>query len=588
MRQRRAPAPPTGGHQTRKPQPPTGTARGTKPSALAAGLARVVRPAPISWEKALAVMNAIVEVMAGPAVEIRAGLGYDVGYPGQYGEVSREHGDLLEEWFLTANGFLPRHDRRDPLVTVRGGFRRTHLERVVAATMPFVGVLLDEGEPASTGAFLNDFFWNPIDRMRKEILEQEVHDMIEAGARGGTATLPEIDDLTVEQKLKVTLPEAIKSVKLAATIANRFFGDAVRETGRQAEFYALFGKYEDELLRQDPNSLLLRHITAMDTPAKLLFVKSVLDGAQSILAVADPAAREKLFQAQRNVFGEAARWSEMVKVLEGLVSMAVAVTGAATYTFAVVTGRATLANQALASGITRLRTVGLALNVLGVIHGTLIMLDPDASDEAKAGAALELGLSGLGVAGRFIPAVSRAAGPLALSLTVNFYAFTWLGDAAVGMTADMIRLGLTICFRDMRETANYVRQTALELAVARELALVETDPGRVRELNRQADGLRTTLVEFWLRPYLRRTQVTNLYGMTAGRISTFEDRQKDPANYPTVSRRFRELAGRAERIQTDDEAIAVTAGLLEIVASCFADAETILVDEVKDAWAKHG
>jgi hypothetical protein len=268
--------------------------------------------------------------------------------------------------------------------------------------------------------------------------------------------------------------------------------------------------------------------------------------------------------------------------------MAVALTGAATYALAVVTGNARLANQALASGVTRLSKVGLVLNIVGAIHGTLVLIDPDASGEAKATAAFELGLSGLGIAGRFIPALSGVAGPLALTLTVNFYAIKWIGDAAMQMTVDMMRGALTICFRDMKETATYVQQTALKLAVARELAHVETDSDRAKELTKQADSLKRSLVEFWLKPYLKRTQVTNMYGMTAGRISTFEDRHKDPANYPTVSKRFRKLASLADRIKTDEDALTVATVLISTVASCFADAEPILVAEVKDMWEKHG
>jgi hypothetical protein len=76
--------------------------------------------------------------------------------------------------------------------------------------------------------------------------------------------------------------------------------------------------------------------------------------------------------------------------------------------------------------------------------------------------------------------------------------------------------------------------------------------------------------------------------MTAGRISTFEDRHKDPANYPAVSKRFRKLASLAERIQTDAEALTVATVLISTVASCFADAEQILDAEVKDMWEQHG
>jgi hypothetical protein len=536
---------------------------------------------------ALSMMSAVANMLDGVRVEIREGIGYQVGFPSQHREIPDQYLPLLSAWFLVTNGAMPRKSKADPLVTVRGAMRKVHLESAISQTMPFVNELMKEGDPDSTLSFLTVSFFDPIDRIRNEALEQEASDMIEAGARAGAKdSIPDLQHATREEWLKITVAEAVRNVKLANTIANRFFGEADRDTAAQARITALFSKFEDDILKQDPNALVLKEMTRLDLPSALLFIKSGLDGVQAIMALSDPEERDKLFKARKNIFGEIARVADMVKVLERFVSAAVALTGAATYTFAAITGNTTLAAQALSSGITRLANVGFVLNIVGTIHGFLVLIDPDASGESKAKATLELGISGLGVAGRFIPALRGVAGPLALSLTVNFYTIKWLAEAAVQMTVDMMRGALTICFKDMKEQAVYVQQTALKLAIARELAIAENDPARAKELTKQAEALKRALQDL-IKEYLKRATVRSFFGHTAGRISTFEDRHRDPSAYgPPLIDRFKPLLER--KLNTDDEVLSVAVDLIHIIALCFAEAEEILRGVVEDSWKEHG
>ena len=120
----------------------------------------------------------------------------------------------------------------------------------------------------------------------------------------------------------------------------------------------------------------------------------------------------------------------------------------------------------------------------------------------------------------------------------------------------------------MRENALYVQSTALELAAAAQLALYDKDPQRARELLKQADGLRWNSVEHFIRPYLQRATVgrRNVFGLPY---------IKDPASWSEeLIKRFQPLVGR--KGDTNEQALALAADFIHVVAKCFANQEEIL------------
>ena len=95
-----------------------------------------------------------------------------------------------------------------------------------------------------------------------------------------------------------------------------------------------------------------------------------------------------------------------MKLLASFVGGAIAVTKGATYALARVTDNAKLAAEVLATGIPGIEKAVAVLNVVGVFHGALMLIDPDSTGEQRAEGALELTVGGLGIA----PMVAKLVG----------------------------------------------------------------------------------------------------------------------------------------------------------------------------------
>jgi hypothetical protein len=540
-----------------------------------------------SWETSLAVLNAIADII-NVEVEERQGLIFETQFPGQHPEVPPAYLPLLEEWYLITHGASVHNRPGGPIITIRGAMLSMHINGAVADTMPFINELLKEGEPETTGSFLEDRVFKKIDEFRRRALAEEVSDTIAAGAKAvPKAARTDLDQATEEEKLMELLPEAVEAVARADMLVNRFLTEHVEKTVERAEKVAkleeLFEEIREEALKagEAESSSVLRPVMRMDLPASLVFLHGALDGVSAILAVADPEERKKLFTRRMGWAGEAARVTDVVKLLEQFVGGAVAITGAATYALARVTGNTKLAAEVLAKGIANVENVVLVLNVVGVIHGVLVLLDENASGEEKASAALDIAVGGIGIAGRVAPHVlGEIAGPLSATLVISFYTIKWLGEAAAGAAVGFIKAGLNGVFEDMRQIALEVQSTALKLATAAELASLETDHDRMRELLSQAEALRWNLVEFLIKPYLTRATVPgsrrNVFGIPA---------VNDPASWSNeLIGRFQPLVGRTGA--TFEEALNLAADFLKIVAKCFADQEYILQRTVDEAVEK--
>jgi len=559
--------------------------RPKKPGTPAAKTQAAPRQQTPAWETSLAVVNAIADIINIQVREKKDGLVYETQYPAQHPEVPPEHKPLLEEWYLITHGASVHNKPGRPSVTIRGPMLKTHIDMAVAQTMPFINELLKDGEPESTGAFLEESIFRKIGEFRHRAVVEDVGDTIAAGAKVVPKTArTDLERATEEEKLKAELPEAVETVARANLVVNQFLHGTVEETVEHAEKVAkleeLFEKIRHQALQagEAENSSVLKPIMRMDLPGSLVFLHGMLDAAGAILTVADPEERKKLFEKRMTWAGEAARVTDVVKLLEQCVAGAVAVTGAATYALARITGNSKLAAEVFAKGIPNVENAVFVLNVISAIHGVLVLLDEDASGEEKAKAALDVGVGGIGIAGRLAPsALGEIAGPLSATLIISFYTLKWLGDAAVGATVGFVKGGLNGVYEDMKKTALEVQATALKLATAAQLASVEPDHERAKELLSQAEGLRWNLVDFMINPYVKRATVPgsrrNVFGFPA---------INDPASWSNeLIRRFKPLVGRPGR--NSEQALGLAADFLQIVAKCFADQQYILDQTVDEA-----
>jgi hypothetical protein len=548
----------------------------------------------ISWETALTVMNAIAEII-NVQVEIdeTKGLVRETQFPSVHKEVPDRYRLLLNEWFLITHGYSSQNKPGKPSVTIRGAMLRTHIDGAVADTMPFINELLKEGDPNSTGSWLDANIFQKITEFRHRAHEEDASDMIAAAAKPlPRKEGPDLERETEEEKLQAVIREALETVEQADALALRFLHKQLEHAAEHAEKTArleeLFEQIRDEAIKagETETSAVLKPITRMDMPSSLLFLKGGLLAAVSILSVTDPDERKRLLAKQKGFFGEAKRDADVVKVLASFVGGAIAVTKGATYALARVTGNAKLAAEVLATGIPAIEKVVDVLNVVGVIHGALTLIDPDSTGEQKAEGALELTVGGLGIAPKVAKLVGASgtaadiaaiAGPLSTSLVISFYTIKWIGDLAAGAAVGWIKGGLNDIFEDMKENALYVQSTALKLAAAAQLALYEKDPELAKELLKQAGGLRWNLVEYFIKPYLQRA--------TVGRRNVFGFPYiKDPASWSgELIKRFRPLVGR--KGDTNEQALALAADFIHVVAKCFANQEEILKVTIDDAMA---
>jgi len=508
-----------------------------------------------TWETALTVINAIIDIINEYVYE-REGMAYPKNAPQHHKEVPSRYAPLLMEWFKIT----------------RGAMLQSHIDRAMEKTKPLIEILIREGD-AATAKWLAEEFYSRVNQFKHQAVETEVSESIESAATAARAKLPSIEEMTEEEKISLGIAEVLSTIRLINTSVNRYLGEATGDLAKRAKIDLLFRKITAEALKagEIPRTDVLQGVLKMDLPTALLFLKGGLDTANAILLVANPKKRADLFAKHKNIFGKVAQGADILTVLGQFLHGSAVVTGAATYAISSLMGKASIATQVLAKGIPALKEIAFVLNAIGVAHGFAVLLDSEARGEQKAKAIFEIAVSGAGVAARFLKGF--ASGPATLSVVVSFYTIKAVLEKGAEGYVDLMRLGLTICFADMRETAKYVVATSTRLAIATEMELYETNPEKKKELNRQASALRWNLVDFFLRPYLKRATVS--YGAS----------NKDPAAYgPTLIDRFKPLAER--KMDTDEQSLQVAAEFIQVVAKCFAEPDKILNEAATWAWKR--
>jgi uncharacterized protein DUF4157 len=519
----------------------------------------------ISWDEAAHVLDAITDIINNPQpyVEIRGGLGYLHQAITEHREVPARWQPLLREWWMIANGTVEYPDHMK--VSYYGRFLTAHIDRAVRETAPLVQVLLAGGDER-TPALLAEEYIAPVREFRARAVKESVSELIETAAAKGLGGGLDVAGLSDVEQLKLGSSQALATIGALMTVAQR----TAAASARQAQ--ELDAAYAEAIGRQDMPPTL-RAVKADKLLASLLYLQGGLRLVQAIVNVADPARRREIYARHAERFGRVGGAAEILKNLGQFVSGAAAVGGVGTYAVAKVMGKAELAAQALSVGTRALGHINVALNALGVIHGIVVLLNEHATGEEKAEAVVEIGSGGLGLLGRFVPALSGVATAASASLLINFYAFRGLLNLMMQGVAGLIALGLNICYGYMSMQAKEISWTAMRYAAALDLAMIIKDRAQAVQLTKQTEGLRSNLVDLYLKQFME--NATRTHGA----------QNRDPGAYEILRRRFTVLQG--ARLQTPAEIVVFTKRLLETIVRCYADAKEIYQEQVKYSWEHH-
>ena len=273
-----------------------------------------------------------------------------------------------------------------------------------------------------------------------------------------------------------------------------------------------------------------------------------------------------LLNKYEGFFGKVSAGTEISKLMLQFVSGVIGFGGAGVYSMARVLGKAELAEHVLAASTKGVAKVTGALYFVGVIHGTLTLLDPDASPNEKAEAAAEVASSSVGAAGfisdvtGWAPAVGRLAGPIGASLQINWQLLKLAARGYKGAVIGLSRLDWVSAYQETVATIAAVEQESQRLVVTDALMAQESDGPRQSELQKNAGASRYVLIDQQIKPYLESRK-------RAG---------NDP--YPTLMNRFLPIRARLDNdMKSDDEASQIASMFLLTAKTALADWDNIVL-----------
>jgi hypothetical protein len=396
-----------------------------------------------------------------------------------------------------------------------------------------------------------------------------------AGAGGGTE----------DQKLQAGVSQARKVLNDAAGAARRIgspFTTAkelsaaqkrsmnVHESDQQA-YLAKIAAGGKEGPMPWPGSV--ERARGMGVADGITLLKGGLDLISAMVAVGDPKARADLFRAHSNYFGNVAQLADINKVFWQFISGSIAVGGAGAYAGLRLVGRIKDAERFLDGAVAGVSNVGAALNFAGLVHGTFVLLDPDASGDEKAAAVVELTSSAVGLAGfaakRFssLAVAAKWSGPISASLTINWYQFKYLAGLKQGARVGLSRLDWVYCHQAAKAAAIEAQKWERRLAVTTALLAREEDPRRQTELRKNADTYRYILIEQQLKPFVESRLASK----------TMDD---DSATCgPAFNKRLKPVASLlGSAAGSDESALAAGAEFLNVIATAFAEWDHIVME----------
>ena len=476
--------------------------------------------------------------------------GEQISAPSYYTDVRMSirdpaHVALLGEWYHLAIAHEP--DGKGGQVAIEGSAARRRIARAAAETKSLVAAA---GGSAARWAAV---YQKGLDDLTAQAAREEVTTQIDVGMAherltGGEAVLkPEGEAEEAESLVRMAIDLNLESVEAAHKVSEHY-GELIHESNVEAMHL-----YE-ERLKEYLRRVFKEHDLLADAPelpelvtrqsnfvAGMTFVKGGLDAALTILAVADPKRRAELFRSHSSFFGKVGGSAKITKVLLQFTSASLAFYGGATYSLARLAGNQRLADGVLELTVHRVNSVTTALNLVGVIHGAAVFLDPHASAEEKAEGAVET-ISGAvalaGQAGRWVPMLEEFAGwsgPIAAALSINLVVLKLTAEAAQQAKEGLASLFGSFYWEEAWQAAKEVQDWMRRLAVTRALLALETDEPRRKQLEAKAQGSHYALVSQQLKPYFE-----ELYGAQGGQSDEGRGRTAGAAATRRSARRRRE------------------------------------------------
>jgi hypothetical protein len=311
----------------------------------------------------------------------------------------------------------------------------------------------------------------------------------------------------------------------------------------------------------------------------ITLLKGGLDLISAIVTVTDPKARDELFRARSNYFGTVAKGADINKFAWQFISGSIALGGASAYAGLRLVGKIKDAERFLDGAVAGVSNVGAALNLAGLVHGTFVLLDPDATGDEKAEAVVEVTSSGVGLAGFAIKNVKRLSkvsrlaafakwsGPISASLTINYYQFKYLAGLKHKARVGLSRLDWVYCHRAAKGAAIEAQKWQRRLAVTTALLAYEENPRRKAELRKNADTYRYLLINDHLKPFVESRLASKTMDADAASCG------------PAFNRRLKPVASQlGSAAGSDESALAAGADFLTIVATAFAEWDHIVME----------
>lgn len=521
------------------------------------GMVGLPTPRPF-WDSAVPTLNAIIAVInEWHVVDRSKGVARPVWHPSQHPEVPARYRPLLDEWFLITHGSVKQP--KGPKIEIRGAMLATHIDRALADTMALINLIQKEADP-STLSILDDFY-PKVAQFRHRATEEVVDDAVEAKAKDPLEHgASPIDQLSQEHQLKLA------SMRLM-TVARALTSSAQRLTsaGKNEAKIAIEAFKKEFQGAEVPPGLQQRLESATSLADVANHISGLANGIQAVLNVADPEQRKRLFHAEFEKYGITGGTAEILKTLGGLAQGGVTAYGIAGYSLLRARGFQVEASKLFAGASKMLSNLSTAVNVLNVVHGTLMLIEGETTGEKVSGA-VEAAWGTLGIVGRFAPRLARFTGPLSAAVLIGWTTLSWIGEQAMGALYGLIRWGLNMAYDDMKTHAQEVHGEATRLTVMLEMGSSFTDPDQIAELHKRVIAF-THMLASSIRSYVERSQVPG--------------RNQDPGTWNAFRTRFKPLVN--VKLDTEFDVLLAAEQFLEIVVSCFENAGQVLEESVQQS-----
>jgi hypothetical protein len=553
-------------------------------------------PEPPAHDRPMDVLEAIVHMLSNLGVTFDTEGDYIVNHPSYALKVKKsvredDHIDLLWAWWRVS--------------TQESGDRRIRIEEAARTTEPILGHVRKDRRPAARRWVTQ--YESRLEQIRQLAARDEVNAMIEAGVKrdeelGAEARRKDVPGEAGKEsrgspggdaETKTLAARALGVISELSEVSHRLaesrehmaeahvekLTEQVKEAYDKelsAYIHQLFTK--GDITAEAPDLATfpaIKHAAASPLGDGLTVIKGGLDAVLAIETVTDPERRRELFAARENIFGRIAQGAEVNSLLWRFVSGTIAFGGATVYGMARLAGEAELAEHVLEATVKGISNVTGPLFLVGVVHGAATLLDPQASPDEKAEAAVETASSAIGAVGfasRWVPrlaGVARWSGPIAASLTINFFVLKYyfaplVHRAEVGLSS----LDWVECWKTTRENAAEIQLWQRRLAVTEAILAHEKDPRRRHELEQRVTAFSTELVDSHLRPFVD--------GMIT---SSGLDDPRWPCG-PALQRRLRALQSVVKSAGTSpDSALAAAAVLLLTVDQAFTEWDAIVMEK---------